>query len=200
MHKDKIHNLIMKHINKNNLLILIILFFFSGELCAQKTNDDNLIYWSATRKLTTNNFGIKTKNQEKGTTLAQFCVDYQVKGFDFLTKNFNKKVHNYMIKSASQIDTTANVQQSLQYQQTLFDLCEIYARKLRKALRENRKKLISGLEIAKELDNQIMTDFANRKSEYTLDTSSATDQIKQQKWESQIAKELEELNEFAYEK
>lgn len=190
----------MKRINKSNLLILILLFFFSGEVYAQKTNDDNLIYWSATQKLTTNDFGIKTRNMEKGTTFAQFTVDYQIRGFNFLTKNFNKKVHNYMIKSASQIDTTANVQQSLQYQQTLFDLCEIYTRKLRKALRENRKKLISGLEIAKELNDQIMTEFANRKSEYTFDTSSATDQIKQKKWESQIAKELEELNEFAYEK
>ena len=105
-----------------------------------------------------------------------------------------------MIKSASQIDTTANVKESLIFQQTLFDLCEIYTREFRKALRDNRKTIISGTETIKELDHQLMTKFVNRKSEYTLDTNSSCNPTKQKEWETQIAKELEILKDFAYEK
>jgi len=188
----------MKHININKLFTLILLFSYSSITFAQAPTDDNLVYWSATKKLTVNDFSIKITGREVSS--AQFSTEYHINGFNFLTKNFNKKVLNYMIKSASQIDTTANVKESLIFQQTLFDLCEIYAREFRKALRDNRKKLISGTEIVKELDHQIMTKLVNRKREYTLETNSGCAPIKQKEWETQIAKELEELKDFAYEK
>ena len=120
-------------------LIYLILILTSTYSCGQ--NNNNYLLWSATRKLTTNDFAIKTKQLETIPSFAQFSLDYQVNGFDFLTKNFNKKVHNYLIATASWIDTTSNVQQSLVYQQTLFDMCETYARRFRKALKDNRKKL-----------------------------------------------------------
>ena len=188
----------MKNINTNKLFTLILLFTYSSITFAQKSTDKNLIYWSATKKLTVDDFGIKISGKEVSS--AQFSTEYHINGFNFLTKNFNKKVLNYMIKSASQIDTTANVKESLIFQQTLFDLCEIYTREFRKALRDNRKTIISGTEIVKELDHQLITKLVNRKSEYTLDTNSGCNPIKQKEWETQIAKELEELKDFAYEK
>ena len=144
---------------------VILTFFLSTSLLFGQSNSDNL-QWSATRKLTIDDFSIKTKSLETTSSFAQFSVEYQVNGFDFLTKNFNKKVHNFIIRSASWIDTTTNVNQSLMYQQTLFDICEIYTRQFRKALRENRKKIAKGMEIAKELNNKIMTDFSKRRVDY----------------------------------
>jgi len=188
----------MKYINTSKLFTLVLLFTYSSITSAQKSTDKNLIYWSATKKLTVDDFGIKISGKEVSS--AQFSTEYHINGFNFLTKNFNKRVLNFMIKSASQIDTTANVKESLIFQQTLFDLCEIFAREFRKALRDNRKTIISGTEKIKELDHQLMTKFVNRKSEYTLDTNSGRNPIKQKKWETQIAKELEILKDFAYEK
>jgi hypothetical protein len=175
------------------LAILIHTKFASGQ-----TNKDNL-QWSASRKLTVDDFMIKTHPLESTSSFAQFAVDYHVKGFDFLTKNFNKKVNNFMIRSASWIDTTTNVDRSLKYQQTLFDLCEIYTRQFRKSLRENRKKIANGTDIASELNNKIMTDFAKRRIEYDDETDFGSDSSKQKEWEDEIQKELLELNDFSFE-
>lgn len=104
--------------------ILITLICLLTSYAYGQNSHDNL-QWSATYKLTLDDFSIKTRSNETTSSFAQFSVDYEVGGFDFLTKNFNKKVHNYMIKTASWIDTTTNINQSLLYQQTLFDICEI---------------------------------------------------------------------------
>lgn len=79
-----------------------------------------------------------------------------------------------MIKSASTIDTIADVSKSLRYQQTLFDICEIFTRQFRKALKENRKKIASGVEFIEELNQQAMSDFANRRVLYDKKTSFGT--------------------------
>lgn len=118
---------------------LFLLFFIVA--FGQTNPSDNYLSWSSTRKLTIEDFVIKTANLQTTPSFAQFNVDYHVSGFDFMAKNFKKKVHNYIIKSASWIDTTFNVVQSLKYQQTLFDICEIYTRRFRKELKDNRKKL-----------------------------------------------------------
>lgn len=177
--------------------ILFILICLLTNFAIGQNNSDNL-QWSSTHKLTLDDFSIKIKSNETTSSFAQFSVDYQVSGFDFLTKNFNKKVHNYIIKTASWIDTTSNINQSLLYQQTLFDICEIYTRQFRKALSENRKKIANGTEIAKELNNKVMTDFSKRRIDYDRETKYGTDLTKQKEWEAQIQKELLELNDFAY--
>lgn len=180
------------------LLILVL------TICSLPTfvvsQNQEILPWSSTRKITVEDFYIKTKSLETTISFAQFSIDYQVNSFDFLRKNFNKKVQNYMIKSASWIDTTASINQSLLYQQTLFDLSEIYTRQFRKSLRENRKKFISGTEIAKELNNKTMTDFSKRRIDYDRDTQFATELTKQKEWEMEIQEELEALSDYAYDK
>ncbi len=183
-----------KHIVLAFLILIINSIFTFGQ-----TGQGNLVLWNATKKLTADDFGIKVSN-ENSTSFAQFSVDYQVNGFDFMTKNFNKKVRNYMIVSASWIDTTSNVLESLRYQQTLFDICEIYTRQFRRELKENRRKIASGTQFIDELNQKIMTDFTNRRVIYDRDTNYGLVTDKQLFWENQIQKELEELNEYAFDK
>jgi hypothetical protein len=168
-------------------------------LFGQNAADNNLVFWSSTRKLTVDDFGIKTKDKETNPSFAQFSVDYKVGGFDFMTKNFNKKVRNYLIKSASTIDTTSDVSVSIRYQQTLFDICEIYTRQFRKSLKENRKKIASGMQFIDGLNQKAMTDFANRRVEYDRETSFGTIIEKQVEWEKTIKRELSDLSEFTNE-
>ncbi len=186
--------MITKHIVLAFLIQLFILTVTFGQ-----SGNGNLVFWSATKKLTVDDFGIKVSN-ENNPSFAQFSVDYQVNGFDFMTKNFNKKVRNYIIVSASWIDTTSNVLESLRYQQTLFDLCEIYTRQFRKELKENRKKIASGTQFVEELNQKIMTDFTNRRVIYDRDTNYGLVTDKQLFWENQIQKELEELKDYAFDK
>jgi len=158
------------------------------------------LQWSQSHKLTIDDFGIKTETLETTTSSAQFYFNYQVNGFDFLTKNFNKKVQNCMIKTASWIDTTTNVSESLRYQQSLFDISEVYARKLRKSSRKNRKRIIYGTQIAEELSFKIMSDLSKRIIDYNRETRFRADMVKQEAWEAKIQNEISELNDFAYDK
>ena len=178
---------------------LIICLIFSAVLVYGQNNADRL-QWSATRKLTVNDFAIKVKSIDNTPSFAQFSIEYQVNGMNFLTKNFNKKVQNYMLPSASWIDTTTNVNQTLVYQQTLFDLAEIYTRQFRKALTENRKKIATGLQFVTDINDKIMSDFSKRRVDYDRETQFGTDIVAQKEWEIQIQKELTELSDFAYEK
>ncbi|MBK9418065.1 MAG: hypothetical protein IPO05_12590 [Flavobacteriales bacterium] len=180
-------------------LVFIISSLTTLTLLGQHATDDNLVFWNSARKLTVDDFGIKTMDNETNSSFAQFSVDYQVSGFDFMTKNFNKKVRNYLIRSASTIDTTSDVTASLRYQQTLFDICEIYTRQFRKALKENRKKIASGTQFIDGLNQKAMTDFSNRRVQYDRDSNFGTIKEKQIEWEDLIKKELNELNEFANE-
>jgi hypothetical protein len=107
-------SVLIKPMTKNCLLTILLLNFIIVSSFAQA--DNNFLLWSADRKLKVEDFLIKTRQLETIPSFAQFSMDYQVNGFDFLTKNFNKKVRNNFIKSASWIDTTINFSQSLNYQ------------------------------------------------------------------------------------
>ncbi len=180
------------------LLTILLLNFIAISSYGQENN--NYLLWSSDHRLTANDFLIKTKQLETTPSFAQFSLNYQVGGFDFLTKNFNKKVRNNFMKSASWLDTTINFSHELNYQQTLFDICEIYARQFRKALRDNKKKLIKGVEIVTKLNADFMTEFSKRRINYDRETKYGTDEPRQREWEYQIQKELTELENFSYSK
>jgi hypothetical protein len=168
-------------------------------LSAQGTAKDYLP-WSNVRKLTVDDFVIKTKSLESTSSFAQFTITFESIGFGFFTKNFNKKVHNYFLPGASWIDTTTDVAQSLRYQQTLFDLAEIYTRQMRKALRENRSQFLKNGNLVTDLNNQFMAAFANRRVAYDSETRFGTNAVMQEAWETQIQKELAALADFSYDR
>ncbi len=179
-----------------SLFILLTSFLISNFTFGQ---ENNFKPWSATQKLNIDDFKIKTSQLETLSSYAQFSIDFSIKGYDFLTKNFNKKIRNNLITSASWIDTTSNFKQTLGYQQALFDMSEIYARQFRKALSGNRKQIAKGIVFVEALSHQFMNEFAKRRIAFDIETKLGVDGIKQKLWETQIQKELDELSEFAYE-
>lgn len=182
------------------LIFSLLLFTLSIVTYAQKviTNDSNYVFWDQNRPLLVTDFKIKTGNSAS-TSFGQFTMDYNI-GSAFtlsLPKNYKEKIRNYLIKSASSIDTTAQLNTTIKYQQTLFDMAEIYTRKFRKSIYENRKKIIWGKIVVDELNAEAMTAFANRRFRYELETISGTEVIKQKEWEMMLKKELMELESFS---
>jgi len=169
---------------------------YSSFLFSQSKESDDYIPWSSTRKLTANDFIIQTKDLQTTTSFAQFYMDYQVGSFDFMSKNFNKKVGNYFIKSGSWLDTTYDTGKSIRYQQTLFDIAEIYARQFRKELKAKKNKIFGGTNFIKELNAKIISDFSKRRIEYDTETEYGSDAAKQAEWENEIQVELNELKYF----
>lgn len=182
----------MKQICLGLFLLLKLTSTFS-----QTNIADNYLAWSSTRRLSVEDFGIKKKDLQTNPSFAQFNIQFEIGGFDFLTKNFNKKVHNYFIKSASWIDTSQSINFSITYQQTLFDICEIYTRQLRRDIKKNRRKIAGGNKFIMELNAKAMTNFANRRLEYDNETQFGADIEKQAEWEKRILEELTALKEYS---
>lgn len=158
------------------------------------------LLWSADRKLTMNDFVIKNKQASGIPSFGQFSFDFQMKGLDFFSKSLNKNVRNYFMPAASWIDTSANVNKSLTYQQTLFDMSEIYARQFRKALKENRKQLVKGSKFVDGLNEHYISEFSKRRIAYDNATSYSTNTTMQKEWELQIQEEIASLKDYAYDK
>ncbi len=156
------------------------------------------IFWSETRKLTVDDFVIQIAEAEGALSFAQFGIDYSVRGFNMFEKNQNKRVTNSMIRSASWIDPSGDVTQALLYQQTLWDIAEIYARQLRKAIQEHRKEIFLGTCLIDQLNDQVMSDFSRRRLKYTNETQWASKPEAQAEWELHIQTELQELAAYAY--
>lgn len=179
--------------------------FFTFVLCtfasfAQKSSDDTkLVCWSKNRKLTINDFQIKVANKGNSFSSAQFSYDYKVSAVFGLPKNYKSQITNCLMKNASWIDTTNNTTISLRYQQTLFDLGEIYVRQFRKFVYDNRKKLAWSKLNIDEINTKIMNDFTQRRAAYDTETSYGSNTEKQKIWEAKIWNEIEALKEFSAE-
>lgn len=158
------------------------------------------LLWSPDHKLTVADFGIRNQGANAQLSYAQFSLDYTVGGFDFLSRKFNKKVRNVLIPSASWIDTTRMVARSLRYQQTLFDLGEIYARRFRRKLAENRKMIARGTTIVRQWNTEIAAALSKRRLQYDLETRSGADDARQKQWEDTIRAELTGLAPYAFDK
>src|SRR5947208_1921080 len=144
------------------ICILLLLIVESPGFSQNKT-DSNYLAWSSKRRLTVTDFEIRIAGEKTSPSFAQFYIDYRTGPVDFMKKNFNDKVHTYFIRSASWIDTTISMNISLRYQQTLFDLSEVYARQFRKQLKANKKKSLYNDTYGKTLDAEIMTSFSKRR-------------------------------------
>lgn len=182
-------------------LIFLTIAFMPYIAFSQKQSDLDRLYWSDRERIAVADFGIQTQDTKSGLSSAAFSLEYNIHGMNFMTKNFNKKVTHFMVRSASQIALDGNEAQYIRYQQTLFDLEEIYVRQFRKALRENRKKLFLKTAVADELKDQLIgIDLPSRQAKYNNETNRGKDLTKQKEWEKQIRKELDELGDFAFDK
>lgn len=104
-----------------------------------------------------------------------------------------------MLRPSSQIRVDDNVDQYLNFQQTMFDLEELYIRQLRKAVSDNRKKLLFTTKVVDDLKEQIIDkDLRERQALYIKETNSAEYKEKQQEWEATIREELAALESYAY--
>jgi hypothetical protein len=185
--------------NKLILVFLIIGLSVNYSVNAQLPNSHEKI-WSSTDRLSESDFQLNIEIPDSNPCYAQFSMNYSVTGFDFLTKNFNKKVENVMYTNASWLDKNAsNKQNFIRFQQTLFDLSEIYARKFRKQLLLNRKKIAKGVQIAEIISNEITKELTEERAKFEKESNGGANIEVYEKWEKKIESELSALILFQYE-
>lgn len=180
-------------------LTFATLLFILGGVSLSFAQDEDRVQWSATKRLTLADFRMVVPMAPSQYSYISLVTKYFVHGYDAFGGNLNKKVSNYMIPSASYIDTSVYAATSLMYEQTIFDLHEIYARKMRRALKQNRKKLFGSLDYIDQQHDVFAKEMAQARIKYDRETNFARNIDKQKEWEAQIKKELDAINEYSLE-
>ncbi|WP_343330033.1 hypothetical protein [Polaribacter staleyi] len=181
------------------LIIIVSITCLSYSFSQELQNGEKR--WSAEKKLTSNDFKIKTSDNNNQNIYSQFVISYSAKGFDFLKKNLNKNVENLFSGNASWIDTSRvkSIDQQIKFQQTQFDLAEIHARKFRQQLFLKKWKITKGFDILKKISNEIMAEFSEARMNLIKETESGLNQEKLMIWKEKISNELKGLYEFRFE-
>jgi hypothetical protein len=181
-----------------SFILLFTLLSFSYNAFGQALSPDRLL-WSSTRRLQASDFHIIAKPGTGGQ--AQYQYDYDGRVTQFMGKRGNNQlVRNVLLSSASSIDTTGNVADFLRFEQTLFDIQEVYIRRLRQTVRANAfRVLMVGTQQLRIEEDKLTVEAAKRRTAYGEETNFGTLPEKQVEWEATIQNELDALKEFSAE-
>ena len=184
---------------KKNILIIYILF-------AIQTYSQNEIHWDGKYQLQLTDFQ-STSTQIGNTKVSSLnCTS----GFNFLvsmsnieflfTKNFNSKVNNRFMRDASSLvsPNKETVDCLINFAQFQFNLSELYARKLRKNLYDN-KKTFSDVSFLKPIFDETQKEYSIRLTNATKETDLGSKSSILQKLNAQVLIELEDYAEFCKE-
>lgn len=182
---------------------LALLSFLFVQCAATRTSElyqtyskENYVYWSDSRKLTWEDFQGKPlgSNENYGTEIHLYNPATVDKAHLFSTANltsicvFDKK-HSWVNKKNASDDL-------LLYNQVIFNIYELYTRKLRKEFSNTEFGLddyIQQFHIMTEKNN---SDLKDRVEDYRRDTDLGRNVAGIKFWELSIEKELEELKSY----
>ncbi|MBS1919299.1 MAG: DUF922 domain-containing protein [Bacteroidetes bacterium] len=166
-------------------------FVFPLILCAQYTSND-LINWETGRKL---NWGNYNGNPDPASDAAASTATYLGVEYSFSNNSFSYKITCSF--SRNQSWGRFKTDYILAHEQGHFDITEIFARKLKKALSQytfNRNTYRKDLD---EIYQDITDEKINTQSQYDRETDFSRNKEKQAEWLKKIEKMLDELKKFA---
>jgi hypothetical protein len=178
-------------------LLVIVCFFFAGTQAfgqlSKKMAQDTLI-WTSDYFLSKEDF--KAKRSAYGNKVPAYVTTaiyiyqkenngqlmFYVEGILLKSKSFMKEETPY----------------TLRHEQLHFDICELYARKLRQKISQKDFTKVRDLvgEIQKIYD-KTSADWHKEEEKYDNDTQHGINAAKQQLWNDTIAKQLQDLEAFA---
>ena len=166
-----------------SLLAYLLLAFFP-------THAQSPVPWSAQHPLTAQDFQQKLK---PGTTpQAAFQLTTETRT-NLYTHQKRTLVRNQLLSAQSSLSPTQDVAQQLRLQQTLFNITEIYARRLRQHLQTDPPAPTSKTDPAAPY----VAAAAKRRQRYRGETQNGTLAARQTQWEKTIRRELAGLQAFA---
>lgn len=159
---------------------------------SQQENKTNFIDWSAERKLTWKDFLGKpvlgTDNAALTSSHINFNFGYGSSGFKYsITCRFDKTRSWVRVKT----------DYILAHEQAHFDIAEIHARKLKRALDSYKFNEATASEDVNNIYERVMKEHHRMQQEYDLETDHSRKPAKQQEWLKKIAAELKTLEPFA---
>ncbi len=173
------------------MVLIACLNHLVGQDCSELT-------WRTGERLSPNDFCLKVENNNS-PIYGQFNISYRPPVFGLFAHNFNQHVTNTLIRKASWIDTTHDATvEMLRYEQILFDLAEVYCRKFRQRLLEEKKKIAMGVLLIEKINANIMEEFSVKRAAFENEYTEAYDDSVKLRWEVWIKAELDRLSKFDY--
>lgn len=153
---------------------------------------NNLIDWNATRKLTWEDFKGPVDADSKNAALTSSSINiefgYDDEGLEYSIKcSFNKQ------KSWVRIRNT----EVLAHEQGHFDLAELHARKLFKAMKAYKFNANTVSKDVNTIYDSLMNAHHEAQNLYDSETDYSRNKVKQEEWQKKIADELKSLQAFA---
>ena len=162
-------------------------------LCFPPLKDDTSIPWTATRRLTWDDF--QSRPDENATNAALTSSKITFKYSYDSDKGFTYNIGCLFEKNGSW--GRVRTDYILAHEQGHFDIAEIYARKLNKMIKAYRFNASTAQKDVPALYQKIMNELAAMQNQYDSDTDFSRDKEQQAAWSEKINRELYKLNEFA---
>ncbi|MEZ7498863.1 hypothetical protein QO200_08935 [Flavobacterium sp. Arc3] len=179
----------------------IIFFIFFHVLTA---NAQNSIEWDGIYQLQLSDFQSQATQIGSGVTISSIHTassldfGFMMSNIEFMfTKNFNSKVNCSFQRDAGSVIApdaiTAN--KLLDFARYEFDLSELYARKLRKEIYE-QKGTFSDISFLKVLYDQIQKEYTEEHGMAAKNTNMGTDTTKLAALHTEVLKQIESYPDF----
>jgi len=172
---------------------LLLQFFFIAFLSPQFYGNNSLIDWSADRRLTWDDFKARPDPNSPNAALTgtniKFDFSYSsTEGFKYhITCQFDKNSSWGRIKT----------DYILSHEQGHFDIAEIYARRLNKALKEYKHDVSKANKEINKIYEKVMHELSAAQAQYDRETNFSIDKPEQIRWLIKISDELKSYEEYA---
>lgn len=168
--------------------ILLLLIFLNGEVSMMKWKEKSSINWSDFQGTPNHNSPFDAQVYSG----MQYSLSYSINSGQ---ANVDFEVHSFFSPEKSWSKEAKQSEQLLRHEQLHFDISELYARKLRKALVEHE----FGLNPEKEFEvifNMMNDERKALQLEYDLETLHSKDKTAQETWNILVARELVNYADF----
>lgn len=183
------------HMKNFGSLLLLITIVFSTLSFTGYQGPGNLLHWQADYQLQFSDFQGAPK-PDRGSCSSHCTLGMDNKFDKDAQKNvlIEVSVHNIFTKNKSWIKK--GDQKMLHHERGHFDLSEVYARKLRKKIREEHLTYGNYRGVLHRLHQQTLKELDARRNKYSAETMIGNNEKAQEKWQQAIQQELRELSDF----
>jgi len=174
---------------KNTFLVI---FLAAANLSFAQSKEEDLLDWSASRKLTWNDYKASPdpESDAAASTTSYLAIEYNI-----TSSSFGYKIQSRFSKTRSW--GLYKTDYILSHEQGHFDIAEIFARKLNKQMSEYRFNKKTYQQDLNKIYQDILDEKEILQNQYDNETDYSRNKEKQAEWLKKIEKMLEELKIFA---
>ena len=166
-------------------------FLFPSFLIAQSNNEE-LLDWSTTRKLTWNDYKASPdpESDAAASTTSYLGIEYNIS-----SNSFSYKIQSRFSKTRSWgLYKTAYI---LSHEQGHFDIAEIFARKLNKKMSEYRFNKRNYQQELNKIYQDILDEKEKLQNDYDKETNHSINKEKQAEWLKKIKVLLDQYEDYS---